>query len=110
MLFLDDEQARHDLFALKFNCSEIFNAYDVIEFERLLMEHQFDSVWLDHDLGTQTGTGMDAVRVLLTLPENRRNEFKVYLHTCNPVAIHQMAATLAHAGFKVRKVPFHTWY
>jgi len=73
VLILDDMVQRHDGFKILFAGHELHHAYTTNEARRFLEEHQFDALFLDHDLneyipgmyGSTEVTGYDFCRWLV---------------------------------------------
>ena len=113
ILFLDDDDARHEIFAdqAKAGGHELFHAHTIDEFAGLIDIHDFDEVWLDHDLndfqyeskgiemyGNGELNGTAAARWLVSLLPERRPQ-KVVIHSWNPVGAANMQEILQNGGF-----------
>jgi CheY-like chemotaxis protein len=118
ILFLDDAQLRHDVFARAHGMDDVVHAFTAAEATRALDEQaRFDLVHLDHDLAEEhflelssgeretpavgdshfdPGTGMDVVRHIIAMPPERRPH-KAVVHTHNPIGA-EMTALLADQG------------
>jgi hypothetical protein len=106
ILFLDDAQLRHDLFAQRHGADEIVHSCTAAEaMDALDRLAPFDLVHLDHDLAEShylelsggerevpapedppfdPGTGMDVVRYIIAMAVERRPR-AVVVHTHNPI-------------------------
>lgn len=113
ILFLDDDDLRHEVFAeqAKAGGHEPFHAHTVDEFAGLIDLHDFDEVWLDHDLndfqyeskgadmyGSGLLDGTAAAHWLVSLLPERRPQ-KVVIHSWNPPGANRMRAILEEGGF-----------
>lgn len=113
ILFLDDDDLRHEIFAeqAKAGGHESFHAHTVDEFAGLIDLHDFDQVFLDHDLndfqyesrsadmyGDNMVDGRAAAHWLVSLLPERRPS-KVVIHSWNPTGAARMRAILEENGF-----------
>ncbi len=113
ILFLDDDDLRHELFAeqAKSGGHQAFHAHSIGEFDGLVDLHDFDEVWLDHDLndfqydsltadmyGEGELDGRAAAHTLKNLLPERRPK-KVVIHSWNPTGAERMAEILREGGF-----------
>lgn len=104
ILVLDDEPARHTLFALAWKGHDIVQAWTAGEAECHLHGERFDLVTLDHDLGPASrGNGLRVTRFIVGMPEEQRPR-QVLVHSSNPVGAQAMLGTLQHAGLSARRV------
>lgn len=112
-LFLDDERWRHASFDKRHRDShDVFHAYTIKQFTKLVAEHTFELISLDHDLAdpeffvspggvtlarAAEETGMDAVEALgvLVAPGSAA----VIVHSWNVPAANRMMARLRELGF-----------
>jgi len=107
MLFLDDEEWRHDfarkLYGRKY---DLFQPHGLDQFRACLRRERFEVMSLDHDLGDdRAGTGMDAVNEICALPQDKRPSI-VIVHSWNVPASMRMVTALTVAGFRVHRKPF----
>lgn len=118
ILFLDDEKIRHERFEkqcaewMDSDCIdrmperadhyEIVHAYRRLEAILLLGKHEFDEIWLDHDLGGP-GTGMDVVDFLCKYPEDYPG-VHVFVHSMNIIRADEMVRRLVDAGYPASRV------
>lgn len=59
----------------------------------------FDVIDLDHDAGDFAAFGGDYIKLLDWLEETGRN-YKIHLHSKNPVGVQNMRAIIEHNGWK----------
>lgn len=120
ILFLDDAQIRHDVFAREHGADDVVHAFTASEAVRALEENdRFDVVHLDHDLEAEhylelscgerevaaagdppfdPGTGMDVVERIVAMTPGRR-PCRVVVHSHNPIGT-RMVALLKEAGVR----------
>jgi hypothetical protein len=113
ILFLDDDDLRHEIFAeqAKAGGHESFHAHTVDEFAGLVDLHDFEQVWLDHDLndfqyesksadmyGSNEIDGRAAAHILNGLLPERRPK-KIVIHSWNDTGAARMEAILRSGGF-----------
>lgn len=99
MLFLDDDQARHDYVWEKLPHWDITSVYDTRNCQYLLATQEWDLVSLDHDIGDGQ-TGYDVVAFMATLPDDKRPKY-VNVHSYNPVGRERMVNKLKEDGYVV---------
>lgn len=104
ILFLDDDQWRHDL-ALEANRGhDVTYVWTAAEAEEAMAAERFDLASLDHDLGEEVDNdGMHAARWLADHP--RWAPRMVVIHSWNPVAAAGMVEEIAKVA-ATRRVPF----
>ena len=118
MLFLDDDDKRHEFFARTYKKHVCTHAYSFEDFEIKLNAGVFDVIWLDHDLGDfpkvhaptviggmygggeQELTGLDAALLVAKLPEERRPQM-VVVHSWNVPGSMRIRRALETTGIKV---------
>lgn len=109
VIFLDDDQERHDAFEKQSVGDVVFHVYNVPEFRTLFRTGVvFDIAYLDHDLGDFDGggynftsveiTGLDAVKFLVALKEDGKEVPFVVVHSWNPIGAKRMCDALEDAG------------
>lgn len=104
ILVLDDEPARHALFAAVWKGREIVQAWTADEAERALDGERFDLVTLDHDLGPASrGDGLRVARYIAQMPREKRPPH-VVVHSANPVGAEAMVDTLRRAGVDAHRI------
>ena len=113
MLFLDDEQWRHDgQRVMKSHYYIIDHVYNVAQAIAALRETHYDVVSLDHDLQEDhykadqpfgTGTGLEVARYIAANPSCCR---RVIVHSLNEVGGRRMLAELLAAGVSAIRMPF----
>lgn len=104
ILVLDDEPARHNLFAAAWGRHDIVQAWTADEAERALEGDRFDLVTLDHDLGpTSHQSGLYVARHIASMPESSRPA-EVFIHSANPVGAQAMMDALVRVGIIVRRI------
>ena len=109
VLILDDMVQRHDGFKILFAGHELHHAYTTNEARRFLEEHQFDALFLDHDLneyipgmyGSTEVTGYDFCRWLVTtaLGTSVDEHIPITIHSWNPEGARRMRNVLWDGGF-----------
>ena len=118
ILFLDDNQFRHDAIESQ-HPGEVIHCYTVDEFVAALTnpEHErFCVVSLDHDLNDfdcrslyngQEATGLDACGLMVSREEFRvKLPDEILIHSVNPCGAGAMRAFLQRKGYTVRWIPF----
>lgn len=102
ILFLDDEQARHDRIVqiydgetgLSLNRVFTYNMFEML----LNAMSPLDIIYLDHDLG-DTKTGEDAALLIAALPPEKRPK-EVRVHSFNPVGARRIIQVLQDVGIE----------
>lgn len=119
VLFLDDMKERHRMFFNHHGHNfDIIPAYSYAEFVRLIREHEFGMLFLDHDLSETAimcdpddideKTGTDAALFIVqTIDPASENAPGIVLHSLNPLGRKRMFQILSEAGFDVKETPFH---
>ena len=106
VLILDDEQYRHDAFAVSFAGHELVHVRSASEAAEALRGPRFDLAQLDHDLGGHwNGTGRDVAEHIAAMPAEARPRL-VIVHSFNPPGARLMVATLKQAGVPASHRPF----
>lgn len=104
ILVLDDEPARHALFAAAWKGNDIVHAWTAGEAEKALDGKRFDLVTLDHDLGPASrGNGMRVARHIVQMSEEKRPPH-VLVHSSNPPGAEAMVDTLQRAGIDAARI------
>jgi CheY-like chemotaxis protein len=104
ILVLDDEPARHSLFATAWKGHDITQAWTANEAIRALRAGPFDLVTLDHDLGPASdGDGLRVARKIASMPADTRPPH-VLVHSANPVGAQAMVDTLQRAGIDAQRI------
>ena len=105
ILFLDDQQSRHDAIAKYLIGYNLVHVYTAIECIEHLDKHNWDAVFLDHDLGghiyvdsKETNTGAEVARWLKEHPD--RQPPHMYIHSFNPVGAMDMWHNIPKAIIK----------
>jgi len=95
VLFLDDDETRHDLFVqMMGDRLEVVQTRGFFETVKVLKEHKFHTVFLDHDLGDHRRpdriagmygkgpelTGEDVARYIFNNPETHPTQCVVHSH------------------------------
>ena len=113
ILFLDDNEERHQAFARKHTDGEmIFAAYTVEEAINFLEKFSpFDEAHLDHDLGGQVFVASDemsgyhvALHIARMDPEMRPK--KIIVHSWNPAGATNMRSMFERYGIQSSYEPF----
>lgn len=116
ILFLDDSPDRHRQFFEDWDGHDITPVFTAAEAVTALKQHTFDLVFLDHDLGefdtggycaVPAGNGLDVARFIAAMPEEKR-QFRVVVHSWNPVGAKHMRDCFAAAGVDAVCQPFGT--
>ena len=100
ILILEDSKRRHKAFRAKygFDLTIVETTSEAIE---LLESQEWDTLFLDHDLGGETmvdsgsGTGYEVAKWLSEHPERKPRQ--IILHSYNPVGRANMKAALPEA-------------
>lgn len=110
---LDDLEMRHEAFRTQYGhlYTQIEHCYNMAQFLHFILTFpgQIQHISLDHDLGDRTvdshpmsqtlyGTGMDAVKLLIALPETYR-PVTINVHSHNYQRQEVMVDTLRRNGF-----------
>ena len=111
VLFLDDNLLRHTQFAKAFggDSNEIFYVETASEAIEVLREIQFDSIFLDHDLGGEyfVPSGDDTgYEVAEWIAENLDYKPIIVIHSMNPVGAVKMKDKLSGCGLNPILYPF----
>lgn len=97
ILVLEDSVHRSRCFIEKYgnhDLTVIENAYTAIDF---LHESVFNYIFLDNDLGTDNGEGLDVARFLYNNSNNPNNNSTIFIHSWNSVAVKRMMGYLPGA-------------
>lgn len=111
ILILDDDKSRHMQFSQKYRSEELTHVHTSHDCIRILEKHDFDYVFLDHDLGGKQmeesgpGTGYEVAEWIANNP-SRKPSTMVILHSLNPVGRKNMCNVLKSAEIKVMESPF----
>jgi CheY-like chemotaxis protein len=106
-LILDDDPARHSVFARLLPNAVRFHAYTAPQaIEALECQPAFDIVFLEHDLprsqspeGTDNpGTGFDVVAYIATSMPEKKTPGRVWIHTWNTEGRRAMSRVLRNSG------------
>ncbi len=115
ILFLDDLQLRHNLFARMMRQKhEVLQVYTAQEAREAMRDRRFDLVFLDHDLDQHRGnhsmygweTGDDVVRYMIRhLPEDHWPDNTI-IHSANEDRAHAMLCSLHSKGMNAEVMEF----
>jgi CheY-like chemotaxis protein len=118
ILFLDDDETRHDVFRAHSRGHYVLHCYTAADaIKALTLEPRFDVASLDHDLelshyvrfndapATATGTGLEVAVYIGTMPVAARPE-RVIVHSWNPEGAERMATFLESSFVPVVCAPF----
>jgi ActR/RegA family two-component response regulator len=105
ILVLDDEQYRHDGFAMRFAGQDVTHVRTVAEAFKALDGERFEMACLDHDLGSGDGTGLDVAERIAAMTREARPRY-VLVHSFNPPGARRMVATLKQAGIPSKHEPY----
>lgn len=116
ILFLDDMQIRHDNFQEwcdDFNLTEVYHVRTADEAVKAMIEHDFDVVFLDHDLaeehyqdGTKAVTQANSGTAVAAWMVQNEARPVVVIHSYNPVGATNMFNLFRDDGFACYKIPF----
>ena len=70
-----------------------------------LSHHDFETLWLDHDLGTEPKVGRDVATWLILHPTIQPN-LHIYVHSVNVVSGPKIVRELKEAGRPATLIPF----
>lgn len=104
ILLLEDDVFRVRFFVERFGQYELKiteNAEDAIEY---LKYYEFNYIFLDNDLGSGNGEGIDVARFLQSYPENPNNNSVIITHSWNIPAVATIKSMLPSAI----SAPFNT--
>ena len=118
VLFLDDDQKRHDFIADVYAKYEVKHVYTVTQAVDALKGDRFDVVCLDHDLDLndmETNYGRDheetgadvAEYIRLHLPREKYPDL-VIVHSWNPSGARTIEALVGAVGIPVSMLEFQT--
>src|SRR5918997_6464354 len=114
VFLLDDDTLRHEWFAKRFKGDQLDVAVDPARAIELLSEHQYDAVFLDHDLLPEhyyaeefddERTGYAVAHWLARNPE-RQSASAIVVHTRNADGAMRMVEMLRRVGRHAEYVPF----
>lgn len=113
ILFLDDDEGRHDAFGSESVGHDITHVRTVGQAIKALKASKFDLISLDHDLGGRhyvpsddpEGTGWHVAKYLASVG----TDACIIVHSYNVTGAERMIQTLADANISARHVPFGTW-
>lgn len=97
ILVLEDSIHRSRCFIEKYgnyDLTVIENAYTAINF---LCENVFDYIFLDNDLGTNNGEGIDVAKFLYNNPSNPNTNSIIFIHSWNNIAVNRIIGYLPSA-------------
>ena len=111
VLFLDDDLNRHKMFKAEFGdgSNEITYVETAKEAIDQLIYNDFDSIFLDHDLGGQIyqesidGSGWEVAKYIA---DNLSYKPIIIIHSMNPAGAVRMCHVLGDSGFKAVLAPF----
>lgn len=104
ILVLEDDGYRVRFFIERFGQYDLKiteNAFAAIQY---IVDNVFDYIFLDNDLGTGNGEGIDVAEFLQDNPSNLNNQAIVIVHSWNAPATATIKANLPHAV----SAPFNT--
>lgn len=106
ILFLDDDQMRHDAFETAHPNATIWHAYDHPSFLKQLAKlNRFDVISFDHDLGLGANGYDCAMELLMTFPSYRWPT-ECWVHSWNPVGAERIMRALRNAGIPTIRTSF----
>jgi hypothetical protein len=106
---LDDDMQRIKWF--KKNWENVYYAHDPVEAEKMLRANNYDSIWLDHDLGGAyergpKGDGIDLAKVMAK--EELQTSTPVVVHSLNYYGTENILMTLRNTHESLFKIDFVT--
>ena len=104
ILILEDDSYRITTFIEKFCAHDLSiteNAVNAIEF---LKKNEYDYIFLDNDLGTGNGEGVEVAAYLRDNPKNPNNKATIIIHSWNNPASERIKNMLCYA----KHVPFNS--
>lgn len=111
VLFLDDDQNRHDAFRPHCAHVELHAVYTAKEAIQKLGEHNFDVAFLDHDLGgdsfVPSERGDTGYQVAQYMSRQQPPVVRLcVVHSLNPAGSANIHGLLKQAGYSVVQCPF----
>ena len=110
ILFMDDDKDRYLLLRMSLPVSVTINyCTNVVDAQDALVNHSFDLIMLDHDLGIGSPGG-DGIELCKFISRNLEDikwkpDTNVVIHSMNPVGASNMIAELAKSAIPVRYIP-----
>ena len=104
-LLVEDDDRRVQWFCANMQPGEVVHVRTVPEAIAALEAERFDTLWLDHDLGTEPMAGRDVALWLAAHPACNPSMF-ILTHTVNAVSGPKILQTLAAAGRLCVWMPF----
>lgn len=92
ILFVDDDDTRHDIAAKAFKAHEVWHARDIDVAIHMLAAREYDLVCIDHDMADDGRTGVDVATALVAQPWEPRF---AWVHSWNPVGQQRIADVLS---------------
>lgn len=112
ILFLDDDEMRHDKFGSESVSHDITHVRTVEQAIKAFEKEPFDLICLDHDLGgmhyvpsEDPTTGYHVAAHIAAKGTNA----EVIVHSYNVIGAQRMVNKLKDAGIAARHLPFGTW-
>lgn len=105
ILLVEDEEIRRNWFKSHCGDTPLDITGDVDQAILMLSLHDYDTLWLDHDLGTEPKVGRDVAKWLIANPD-RLPHMAIYVHSVNVVSGPKMVLELKEAGRPAQYVPF----
>lgn len=114
VFLLDDDERRHEWFALRFKGDFIDMAHNVEQAQQLLSTNAYDAIFLDHDLHPEhynsishddTRTGFAIASWLASNP-GLQGAATIMVHTRNADGAMRMVEKMRRAGRSAEYVPF----
>jgi CheY-like chemotaxis protein len=112
ILILEDNQDRIDFFTRIYKNHELFITHNIFEAQGYIINHEFDILFLDHDLEPDNFEALEAGRTgydfcKLLVEDKVQKHALIYVHSCNPVGGQVMANLLKDNGYEAVWIPFH---
>ena len=120
IIIIEDDILRLRWFRQKFIGHVLSMTKDVEEAKRMFVEHEYDYIFLDHDLsekhysqgwsgnyeGEDKTTGYEVALFLESMPDIQPDA-KIFVHTLSPSGSERMCKCLHKARRDYQRVPFH---
>lgn len=114
VFLLDDDSRRHKWFAVRFKGDLIDVAENVGQAQKLLSEHSYDAIFLDHDLHPEHYNSAEnddertgyAVAAWLASNPKLQSASTILVHTRNADGAMRMVEEMRRAGRSAEYVPF----
>ena len=106
---LDDDMHRIKWFKKAFSGDNVYYAHDPIEAERMLRDHEYDIIYLDHDLGGPYTRGPkgDGIDLAEAMAKHKLHiDTPIVVHSLNHEGSEDILATLKHTHNTLFRIDF----